>query len=576
MYNRYFLWNFSGRQNDIQSHGVDENGNRDFINGNWISGIPFIDARLGNQDKLPPDLANNKAKNKFYMLPLLLGLVGLFFHIKQSKKDAWVVFLLFFMTGIAIILYLNQTPYQPRERDYAYAGSTYAFAIWIGLGVAGLIKMIEKKLPSVIGAIVVTLLSIVLVPSIMAKEGWDDHDRSHKTAALDFARNYLMSCEPNAILITNGDNDTFPLWYAQEVEGIRTDVRVLNFVLSSGDWYIHQLMRKIYDSEKLPFTLSASQYNTGTNDFIPYYDRRGQTSKYRELSQFIKMIAEENPAIQAETKDNEKVFFFDTKNFRITVDSAYIASNNLVPENMKNKIVKYIDWTIQKNYLYKNDLMLLDIIATNNWKRPIYFINPSAVSSFLDIDKYCHLEGFAYRFMPVLAESYIENAGGVNTTKAYDVLVNKCKWGNLSRPDVYVDRDSYNMGLVARNHFARLSNALIAEGKKDSAVMALDYCNKVLPNEKIPFDVYSLAFVQSYHASGAHNKANQMSDYIASYYENYLEYYSSLDAKRARFVESDFQQAIAILQRLGQIANAYQQTEQVKKISTILSKYIKE
>jgi len=574
MYNRYFLWNFAGRQNDIQGHGVDENGDRDIINGNWISGIPLFDNRLGNQDMLPPDMANNAANNKFYMLPLLLGLIGVFYHFKFAKKDAWVVFLLFFLTGLAIIIYLNQTPYQPRERDYAYAGSTYAFAIWIGLGVAGLIKALEKKAPGLITAAGIVVLSTLLVPGIMAKEGWDDHDRSHKTAARDFAINYLMSCEPNAIIITNGDNDTFPLWYAQEVEGVRTDVRVLNFTLSSGDWYIHQLMRKVYESEKLPFTLKASQYNSGTNDFVPYYETRRGAPKVRELADYIKLLAEENPIIQAETRKSEKIFYFDTKNFRITVDSAYIAENNLVPEYMKGRIVSSIDWTINKGYLYKNDLMLLDLIATNNWERPIYFINPSAVSSILNIDKFCHLEGFAYRFMPVLATPYLDKAGGVNEIKAYDVLMNKCNWGNLAHPNVYVDRDSYNMALVTRNHFARLSNALTNAGKKDSAVKALDYCNLVLPNEKIPYDVYSLAFVQSYYLADAPDKANEMIDYIASYYDGYLQYYYSLDAKHSRFFEADRQQALAILQRLGQLANGFEQTEKAKQIGILLSKYL--
>ncbi len=576
MYNRYFLWNFAGRQNDIQGHGVDDNGNRDFINGNWISGISFIDAaRLGTQEKLPPDLANNKARNKFYMLPLLLGLIGVFYHIKYSKKDAWVVFLLFLLTGFAIIVYLNQTPYQPRERDYSYAGSTYAFAIWIGLGVGGLIKALEKKTPALITSIGITVLSIILVPGIMAKEGWDDHDRSKKTAARDFAINYLMSCEPNAVIITNGDNDTFPLWYAQEVEGIRTDVRVLNFTLASGDWYIQQLMRKLYDSEKLPFTLKPSQYNTATNDLILYYDKRKGAVKYRELADYIKMIAEENPAINQKIGKDAEVPFFDTKNFRITVDSAYIVKNNLVPQSMKNRIVKSIDWTIKKNYLYKNDLMLLDFIATNNWKRPVYFINPSTVSSVLDIDKYCHLEGFAYRFLPVKANNYIENVGGINADRAYDVLVNKCKWGNLANPDVYVDRDSYNMGLVSRNHFARLSNALTNLGKKDSAVKVLDFCNQVLPQEKMPHDVYSLAFVQSYYIANAFEKGNIISDHIADYYDKYLEYYYSLDKKRIQFVKSDMQQALAILQRLIQLANEFEQKKQSEKLTLLLNKYLK-
>ncbi|HPI31521.1 MAG TPA: DUF2723 domain-containing protein, partial [Bacteroidales bacterium] len=273
-YLRYFMWNFVGRQNDIQGFGIDEAGNKDVANGNWISGIKFLDAaHLGNQDKLTDKMLTNKGRNTYYFLPLLLGLAGLAFHFWKNKKDAFVVTLLFLLTGLAIIVYLNPTPYQPRERDYAYAGSFYAFAIWIGIGVVALYHGLSKKIPQIASVIIAVVASFLLVPTIMAKENWDDHDRSDKYACRDYAKNYLASCAPNAILITNGDNDTFPLWYVQEVEGFRTDVRVVNFTLASGDWYIHQLFNKIYESAPLPFTIPSHKYTAGTNDFVPYYEK---------------------------------------------------------------------------------------------------------------------------------------------------------------------------------------------------------------------------------------------------------------------------------------------------------------
>ncbi len=319
MYMRYFFWNFVGRQNDVESAG----GIR---YGNWISGIPAIDnARLGDQSNLP-DSMSNAAHNKFYFLPLLLGLFGLYYHLRKHTDGFLVVLLLFFMTGLAIVMYLNITPYQPRERDYAFAGSFYAFAIWIGFGVLALWDLLKKVSEKYI-AIPITLVCLVLVPGIMAKEGWDDHTRANKYAARDFAVNYLNSCAPNAILITNGDNDTFPLWYAQEVEGIRTDVRVVNFMLSSGDWYVHQLMRKIYDSDALPFTLSYDQYNKGINEVSAY---SGQLQERVELQELIDLIASDDPASRFQS-GSRSIAIYPTKKVKITLDSASLVKDGSCP-----------------------------------------------------------------------------------------------------------------------------------------------------------------------------------------------------------------------------------------------------
>src|ERR1035437_3997789 len=415
MYMRYFLWNFVGRQNDMQGHG----GIR---NGNWISGIPFIDnLRLGNQANLP-DSMKNPAHNAFYFLPLLLGMIGFAFHLNRTSKDAWVVFLLFFMTGMAIVLYLNQTPFQPRERDYAYAGSFYAFAIWIGLGVAALLNKLPSRYKTTFSALSITALCTILVPGIMAKEGWDDHNRSGKTACRDFAVNYLESCAPNSVVVTFGDNDTFPLWYVQDVENIRTDVRVLNNMLASGDWYIHQMMKKAYKSDALKFTLSADQYNKGVNDAV-LIDEQPDTTRL-ELKAAMDFIASDSPKSKVQVTDGSYVPFLPTKKLKMTVDRAAVIRNGIVPADRINDIVPVIEWNIKTNYITKSDLMLLDFLATNAWSRPFYVASPGSLSNVLDISKYFHLEGTLYRFMPVPPKKGMEVLGGMNVERTWDLMMN--------------------------------------------------------------------------------------------------------------------------------------------------------
>ncbi|MCD4747694.1 MAG: DUF2723 domain-containing protein [Bacteroidales bacterium] len=567
MYFRYFMWNFAGRQNDIESQG-------EYEYGNWISGINWFDQLLGlgPQDDLP-DSMNNPARNKFYLLPLILGLIGFFFHLNTNKKNTFIVFLLFFMTGIAITIYLNQYPYQPRERDYAYAGSFYAFAIWIGLGVLALYNALRKKIDPKLSAILITFIALILVPGIMAKEGWDDHNRSNKYAARDFAANYLNSCAPNAILFTNGDNDTFPLWYAQEVEGIRTDVRVVNFMLASGYWYIHQMANKIYDSDPLPLTLTPKQYDNGVNNAVFFYETN--IKGYVELKDVIDFIANENERTKLPLQSGEKINFSPTKKFKIIIDSADIINKGIVPKNLADKIVPVIEWDVKQNYLYKNDLMLLDLIATNNWERPIYFANPSSISKVLDVDKYCHLEGFVYKFMPVKAKNYISGAGGISADTSYDILMNKCKWGNLNDPDVYVDRESYRNSIIPKQNFMRVAKALLDENKKDSAIALLDRCLEVFPDEKIIFDMYMISFADVYYKAGAIDKANAITERLFNIYTDNLNYYNSLTKEKLiNYFETDKQQALGILQRLSMMAKNNQQTELHTKIDSVFKEQL--
>ncbi len=566
MYFRYFMWNFAGRQNDIESQGELEHGN-------WISGIKFLDEwRLGNLDKVPESM-DNPAHNKFYLLPLILGLIGFFFHLNTNKKDAFVVFLLFFMMGIAIVVYLNQYPYQPRERDYAFAGSFYPFAIWIGLGVLSIYNALAKKIKEhKLIAIATILVCLILVPGIMAKDGWDDHDRSGKYAARDFAANYLNSCSPNAVLFTNGDNDTFPLWYAQEVEGIRTDVRVVNYMLAGGYWYIHQLGTKIYDSDPLPFTLSPEQYNKGVNQYIPFYDRN--IKGYTELKDVIGFIASDNEQTKLPLQSGEKINYIPTKKFKLTIDSAKLVDNGIVPIELADRIVPSIEWELKQNALYKNDLMLLDFLATNNWERPIYFANPSALNKALDVDKYCHLHGIVYKFMPVKAKNYVSGLGGISIDSTFDILVNKAKWGNLNDPKVTVDRESSRNSGIVKQNYIRLARALIKENKKDSAIVVLDKCLEFFPDEKFTYDYYILPFADAYYEAGAAEKGNKIVERLVEIYEGNLNYYSSLDATRAKSFDNDRQQSMAIIQRLGQLAKENGQDSLSNKIDSIFYEQI--
>ena len=557
MYMRYFFWNFVGRQNDVESQGEIENGN-------WISGISFIDnLRLGNQSDLPKSM-ENPTRTRFYFLPLLLGLAGLLYQMSKHSRDTWIVFLLFFMTGLAIIVYLNQTPYQPRERDYAYAGSFYAFAIWIGFGVLSLYEMISNFLKNKqIAAVAVTVVSLLLVPAIMAKEGWKGHDRSGKTAARDFAMSYMAQCEPNSILFTNGDNDTFPLWYVQEVEGFRTDMRVVNYMLSSGDWYVHQLGKKVYDSERLPLTLKPEQYNKGVNEVLYIVERiKGPVN----LKEVIDFVANESDQTKLPLQSGERINYVPTKKIRLKIDKEAVIRSGTVPESMHDQIVDEIVWDIRQSALFKNDLMLLDLIATNNWERPIYFANPNSVSKVLDVDEYCHMEGVVYRFMPVKAKEYYKNLGGVYTDGSYDLLVNKAKWGNLNDPKVTVDRESYRNSTMMKQSYMRLAQALINEGKADSAVVVLDKSLEFFPHEKITFDFYMLPWVEIYFEAGATEKAI---DVIRKLSERYLEdlgYYGSLGSRLEGYYDQSMQEALAVLQRLSQMASQYGQKDLAEEL----------
>lgn len=557
MYWRYFMWNFVGRQNDIQGHG-------DILRGNWISGIDFIDrAKIGNQDRLYPEMANKKSRNTYFFLPFILGLIGLMYHYKSGKKgkqDFFVVMLLFVFTGLAIVVYLNQYPYQPRERDYAYAGSFYAFAIWIGLGVLGLYKWLSKKGPSVIAAGAVTAICLVAVPGLLAQQNWDDHDRSGRYATLAYAKNYLNSCEENAILFTYGDNDTFPLWYAQEVEGIRRDIRIVNLSLLAGDWYINQMRSKAYDSDPIPMSLTADKVEPGIRDQIPVVERLTEPEL---LSQMVSFVGSDNEGTKVETQSGKKLDYFPGRNVYIPVDSAKVMQNGTVQPEDAALVVDQLEWKIKKSYLYKNDIMVYDIIANNNWERPIYFSVGMGVDSFLGLEKYFQLEGAAYRLVPIETKPQRLEYGHINTDLLYDNYMNKFTFGRIKEDDVHVDQfHILTVNIMSfRSNYSRLASKLNDEEKSQKAINILDRCMEELPTNKIPYDNNLIGFIQEYYRAGATDKANQLLSGMAQQSYDKLNYYLSLESNLSNSFKNEQEREIHVVQMLLGLADMGEQTK---------------
>jgi hypothetical protein len=568
MYLRYFMWNFAGRQNDVQGYGSPENGN-------WISGIPFLDkARLGHTWTNLPDSRKNWATNRYYMLPLILGLIGLFFHIKKDYKDSIVVGLIFIMTGLAIVVYLNQQPYEPRERDYAYAASYYAFAFWIGLGVIQLIEWLKKRMNERLSLVLVTLLTLALVPGLMGMQNWDDHNRSGKYACRDFAANYLTSCDPQGILFTNGDNDTFPLWYDQEVEGIRTDVRVVNLMLASGSWYIDQLYRKTYDSEKLPFTLPKDGYRQGTNDIVPYYNVG--IDGYVELKDLVNWIKSDNPRTFLTLQNGMKIKFFPSKKVKLTVDSAACIRNGIVPSYFADRMVDTIFWTIKSNQLYKNDVMLLDLIASSKWKRPLYFAAPSSVSHVFNVDSFAVLTGYVYKFMPVKTDraDRIPGLGTIDARGSYKPLM-EMKWGNLNDPKVYVDPESLNNAIRPKTNYIRVAQGLANLGKQKEAEELLNTYIANFPDSKIPYDMYMTPYAELYYKLGKNDKANAIVERLLEIYSQDLEYYNSYSPDYHEYFTSDIETALGTMRNLARLSGEYKQDSLSKHADSLFNMQMK-
>lgn len=533
LYWRYFMWNFVGRQSDVQNSAPNE-----IVHGNWISGINAVDAaRLGNQDKLSKSVTENKGNNKYFFLPLILGLIGLIYQLIKDPKDWLVLALLFFFTGLAINFYTNPPSPQPRERDYAYVGSFYVFAIWMAIGVYALYEVLGRKIPRLASAGLVSAVCLFAVPVLMANQNWDDHDRSKRYTARDFAKNYLNSCAPNAILFTNGDNDTFPLWYVQDVEGFRTDVRVVNLSLLNTDWYIDQMRRKAWDSEGIPQMLPEHKIRQNTNDYVYVYDRglEGHT----DVDELIKFITDDSPKSKISGNNNKQMDYLPTKKFKVSVDKNKVLENGTVPKDKADRIVDNIEWAIEGNGIYKKDLIILDILAANDWERPIYFAITTGDDAYLGLTDYFQIEGLAYRLVPYKARSYDGQTGEVDTEVMYDNLMNKFEWGGMDKGNIYMDENNRRMCMNLRNNFSRLAGELIRKGDKEKAEKVLDRCLEAIPENNVPYNQFMVAVAENYYKLGAHEKANGIIKKLINIYIDEVNYYMSLKGKYRKYVERD-------------------------------------
>lgn len=661
MYFRYFFWNFSGRQNNLQSHG-------NILKGNAITGINFIDRFfIGNQSEITDRMKHDKSRNTYYLLPFILGLIGLFFTYKFDKQSFIVIFLLFFFTGIAIVMYLNQTPYQPRERDYAYAGSFYAFAIWIGLGFIGIYKFFKSKVPAKL-SILISFIICLPVPTLMAIENWDDHDRSGRYTAEDMAKNYLDSCEENAILFTYGDNDTFPLWYVQDVEAYRTDIKVVNLSLLGTHWYIDQMRTQTYDAAPVPFKMESYKYSDGNRDILYITENpeefinekfqaneillRNEFAKVKELLQsvlknstykteqtsdyelimqniqaiepmdfakiisriaknefiekysldaskvdelfsltqfFLRKVSEEHLPLQnamdfaASEKPNSKLpavsgdrlNYLPSKKVSLEVPWPKVALGSTFTAEEMSKFEKHIKWEIPGSYLFKNDMAVLEILARNNWKRPIYFATSVPDRNTLGLKKYFRLEGFANRLVPFKSA---DAEVSINTDVMYTNLMSKFSWGRMNEDDVYLDNFHLRNFKVMqiRQTFSLLAEKLIHEGKNSKAIEVLDKCIELMPDDKVPFDFAIYDFANLYYIVDEIDKANGLIDQLITIYEQDLIFYNSLENRFKLMVSREKAQTFAYLKEFEKMTAYYKQIKQNEKIKEIIKIYLKD
>jgi hypothetical protein len=568
MYFRYFMWNFSGKQNDVQGSGG-------AVNGNWITGINFLDKpRVGSSD-LPPDMKNNPSRNVYYLLPFLLGIIGLIYQLNRDKRNWFIILLLFIMTGLAIVIYLNQYPNQPRERDYAYTGSFYFFSVWIGLGVLSLFEALSKFLHAKIAASVSGVVCFLAVPVLMGTQNWDDHDRSGRYLARDVAANYLNSCAKDAILLTNGDNDTFPLWYAQEVEGIRTDVRVCNLMLLNTDWYIDQMKRRTYESAPLPVTLPARKYFDGVNNQVFIVEK---TKEPVNISTIIEWVNSDDKGTKVQVSPTEMLDVIPSRIIRIPVDKAKVLASGAVKPEDADKIVPYIDIRLKGNSILKSQLLVLDILAHNQWERPIYFVTGYHNDAF-GLEEYFQLEGLAYRLVPIKSEnkSWLDY-GRIDSDILYENMLKKFSWGGANDPDVNIDYNHKRTILVikARMNYARLAKQLAAEGKNEKAKEALDYCMSSLPLDRVGYDPYTADVIDAYFIAGDTTRGAEMSKAFSDHYFAELEYYLKQDSYIVNSAEYEIRTTLNYLSQVANSCTANGKKELGDEITTKLNAYVSE
>jgi hypothetical protein len=519
------MWNFAGKQNDLQGFG-------NMRDGNWYCGINFIDKMFHSTDDVLPATAgtSNKANNKLYLLPLILGIVGLCFQYTRHKRDFTVSSLLFFFTGVAIVIYLNQAGYQPRERDYAYVGSFYAFAIWIGLGVLYIKESLERFIKGDAAAYAALLLCLVAVPVLMASQEWDDHDRSHKLLARDLGNDYLQSCEKNSILLTFGDNDTYPLWYAQEVEGIRPDLRVINYSLLGTDWYINQLRYKLNESAPADVIFSAEQIQGNNRNVIPVYALPNyDQNKYYDLETILrKVVASDDEVNKVSMQSGDQANVLPVRKLTIPVDVEQIKKT--IKLNPGDSVVSELKIDITRNFLQKNDLAVLSLISANKWKRPIYFTSTQELKA-LGLDKYIRMEGLSYRLVPVVNS-------GVGADVAYKNVMEKFKYGNASHPGVYYDEENRRHINSIRLAHATLAKYLVSMNRKDSAQKVLRKYDESVLESNVPYGMtsnranfhnsVSAEFLEAAYSSGEMNLARKVNQSLKKDLDQQMAYYRSL------------------------------------------------
>jgi hypothetical protein len=544
MYVRYFLWNFMGRESDFQ-------GARTMT--------PFT-----SDDDLPHSITTNKARNNYYMLPLLAGIFGMIYHFSKNRKGGFIVALLFFFTGIAIVLYLNQPPIEPRERDYTFAGSYWAFSIWIGMAVLFVADALQKIVKSeVVRGSIATILCL-LVPGILGAVNWDDHDRSERYHSVDSAKNLLNSCAPNAILFTGGDNDTYPLWYAQEVEGFRTDVRVCNLSLLNTDWYIAQMQRRAYESAPLPITLPFERYMQGTNDQIPLMDN----DKALNLKEFIRLVGSNDPSIKTDTRSGDFITYFPSKKLQLAVDKEKVMQESIVPEKYQPYIIDNLTWNVTTSgYVDKKTLIMLDMVANNNWKRPIYFSTTISPSEFLNLQEYTQLEGMAYRLLPVKLP-VPSPQGWVNTDIMYQNMMTKFFWRGLDNPKVYYNDWYYNFTSSEREQFAVLAENLFMEGKKDSAKTVLMHSLKIMPDQGLTYDRPVASYATLLFKLGEDKKAQEIIDIMGPRLEPALKYAAQTGDFR------ELQNNLIVSQEFSTALRDKGKTEEASKYQTLFEEYL--
>ncbi len=570
MYFRYFMWNFAGRQNDIQGHGS-------FLQGNWISGIDFMDDyRVGPRDNMPEWMKHDPSGNAYYFLPLLFGLAGMLYQYRKSKKgkEGFIVIMtLFVFTGIAIIIYLNQTPLQPRERDYAYTGSFYAFAVWIGMAVPALWSAIKKMIPGTAGAIVTVILSIIAVPLLLFFENLDDHNRSGRYMTRDYAINYLESCAPDAILFTYGDNDTFPLWYVQEVEGVRTDIKVINISYLAMDWYISQHRRASYGAKPVPFSFEQDQYYTGNRDVVVLTERIEDSI---ELSDAMVFLGSDDKRSKVKMEGGQLIDYLPSRNFHITVDKNKVLESGTVQPEDSALIAERVEFTIKKNYLAKSEWAVLNIIAANNWERPVYIDHSLLHTGNVFFTDWLQFEGLAYRFMPVKTERKGLFTGHINTDILYERVMDKFVWGNVNHPDVYLDE--YNKRelkiIQARYIFSRLAEALIDEGEKTKATEVLDKMFELFPDEKMALTYDSFQATEQYLRAGEVDRGSEKLMQMANNSLAMLNYYITLPEFFASLVQEEQEREMGNLHNILVLTRRYGLEDMNKEIDGKLQKLI--